>query len=129
MYPKIVKEVINLYVSDSLKRVKQDNKIATFYTKRTAEDGQINWDWQKERIKNWVRALSFPYPGAFAFYENKKIIIDKISFSEKGYDNSISNGTILQIDPDLLIKTSNGTIKIEEIRNNNIEFNKNKILS
>ena len=128
IYPKIVREVINLYVLGKIKRVKQDNTIATFYAKRTPEDGQINWDWQKERIKNWVRALSFPYPGAFAFYTNKKIIIDKVSFSEKGYDNSISNGTILQIEPDLLIKTSNGAIKIEEIRNNKIEFNENKIL-
>ena len=129
MYPKIVREVISLHVSGSIERVKQDNTIATVYGKRTPEDGQINWDWQKERIKNWVRALSFPYPGAFAFYGDKKIIIDKVSFSENGYDNSISNGTILQIEPDLLIKTSNGAIKIEEIRNNNIEFNKNKILS
>lgn len=129
IYPKIVKEIINLYATDNIKRIKQDNGIATIYGKRSPEDGQINWDWQKERIKNWVRAQSFPYPGAFSLYEDKKIIIDKVSFSENGYDNSIANGTIIQIEPSLVIKTPNGAIQLEKIRNNNIKFIKSKILS
>ena len=101
-----------------------------FYGKRTPDDGLIYWNWQKERINNWVRALSFPYPGAFTFYKDEKIIIDKISYSTVGFNNSIPNGTILLVEPKPVIKTSNGAIVLEIIRNNNkIEFVENKILT
>lgn len=129
IYPLIVKEVIDLYVAKNIKGIKQDDSNATVYGKRTPDDGRIDWAWQKERIRNWVRAQSFPYPGAFTFYDNNKIIVDKVSFSEIGYDNNIANGTIMQITPHLIVKTSNGAIKLEEVRNNEQEFIKNKILT
>ena len=129
IYPQIVKELLNLYKTKEIQSTKQDNNNATIYGKRTPNDGKINWEWQKERIRNWIRAQASPYPGAFAHYGDEKVIIDKISFSEIGFDNDVVNGTIIQIKPDLIIKTSNGAIKIEQIRNNNIEFIKSKILS
>jgi len=129
IYPLMVREIINLFEAKNIKRIKQNNSLSTIYGKRTPNDGKINWDWHKERIRNWVRAQANPYPGAFTFFDDNKIIIDKISFSETGFDNDVANGTIIRIKPDLIIKTSNGAIKIEQIRNNNIEFIKSKILS
>lgn len=129
IYPLIVREIIALFESKNIKRLKQKESIATIYGKRTPDDGKINWDWHKERIRNWVRAQTNPYPGAFSFYEDKKIIIDKVSFCETGFNNELSNGTILQVNPDLIVKTSNGAVKIDLIRNNNFEFVQNKILT
>lgn len=129
LYTPLIDKVLKNILNNNLTFTQQQNELATYFGKRTPEDGLINWNWQKERINNWVRAQSFPYPGAFTFYENRKIIIDKVLFSEIGYDDSIPNGTIIQTDPDLIIKTSNGGIKLEEIRNNKEVFIKNKILS
>ncbi len=129
IYPKVVRKIINLYATNSIKTVAQDHSLASFYSKRSPKDGQINWDWDKERIRNWVRAQSFPYPGAFAFFENEKIIIDKVSFGEYVYENSIVNGTVMEIQPSISIKTANGSIIIEKIRNSKLEFSKNIILS
>jgi len=128
VYPLMVSEIIKLYETSSIIRIKQDNSISTIYGKRTPNDGEINWDWQKERINNWVRAQALPYPGAFTFYEGNKITIDKISFCDLGFDNEMPNGMILQVKPSLIVKTPNGTVKIEEIRNNEFEFIQNKIL-
>ncbi len=36
-----------------------------FYPKRDADDGAIDWLWPVQRIVNWVRAQTRPYPGAF----------------------------------------------------------------
>lgn len=127
-YPFMVSEIIKLYESNNIIRIKQDNSISTIYGKRTPSDGEINWDWQKERINNWVRAQAFPYPGAFTFYEGDKVTIDKISFCDLGFDNEMPNGMILQVKPSLVVKTPNGAVKIEEIRNNEFEFIQNKIL-
>jgi methionyl-tRNA formyltransferase len=103
---------------------KQINKKASYFCKRTSEDGQIDWNWQKERIHNWVRAQAYPYPGAFTFYQNTKIVIDKISYTECGYTYDTPNGGIISVDP-ILVKTPNGVIKLDKIRGEvtNIEIN------
>lgn len=121
-YPIILVEIIEAFATSNMpKFFKQNETKATYYPKRTPEDGRINWNWQKERIYNWVRALSSPYPGAYTFFDNKKLIIDSIEFSDKGFSDNVKNGTILDIEP-LTIKTSNGAIKILSLRQNNIQF-------
>lgn len=127
-YPKLVKKTLGLIENKSFKRIKQNNLIATIYGKRTPENGYINWGWQKERIRNWVRAQAFPYPGAFTFYEGRKVIIDKVSFCEIGFNNIVPNGTILQVEPCLVIKTPNGALKVDLIRDSEFKFIQDKIL-
>ena len=129
IYPLMVREIIDLFETKNIKRKKQDNSVSTIYGKRTPNDGKINWDWQKERIRNWVRAQTDPYPGAFTFLDDKKIIIDKVSFCEIGFNNELPNGAILQVKPFLVVKTSNGAVKIDLIRNNKVELVQNKIFT
>ena len=128
-YPLLVREIINLFNTKNIKSIKQDETLSTIYGKRTPNDGHINWDWQKERIRNWVRAQTVPYPGAFTYLDDKKIIIDKVSFCEIGFNNELPNGTIIQVKPFLVVKTSNGAVKIDLIRNNKVVFVQYKILS
>jgi methionyl-tRNA formyltransferase len=122
-FPLVVK-VLNKIEADELIRHPQDNSKATYFGKRTPEDGLINWSWQRERIYNWVRAQSFPYPGAFTFYLNNKVVIDWIELDDYGFDYNVPNGTIVTNDP-IRIKTPNGLVKITKFRNsiNNIIVN------
>lgn len=125
-YLPIIYDVIEKIKMNELRPIIQNHKQATFFEKRTPEDGQINWDWQKERIRNWVRALSNPYPGAFSFYSNQKIIIDKVSYSDVGFHQNLPNGTILLSSPNVIVKTSNGAIQLDKIRGINFNFEKGK---
>lgn len=122
-FPLILK-VLHQIENDNLTRHPQDNLKATYFGKRTPDDGLINWSWQRERIYNWVRAQSFPYPGAFTFYLNDKIIIDWVELDDYGFDYSLPNGTIVTNSP-IRIKTPNGLVKITKFRNliNNITVN------
>lgn len=54
---------------------KQDITRQKIYPQRSPEDGQINLNWDKETIENFVRAQTKPYPGAWLKVGNKKIII------------------------------------------------------
>ncbi len=45
------------------------------YSKRTPEDGKINWQNTRENITKLVRAVTYPYPGAFSFLNGVKIMI------------------------------------------------------
>jgi methionyl-tRNA formyltransferase len=117
LYPIFIERVIKLIETDDFVLKKQDEILATWYNKRTPEDGQISWNWQKERMFNWVRALSNPYPGAFSFYKNEKIIIDSIEYSSFGYKQDDKDGLILEGGHQPIIKTTNGSIKILKTRN------------
>lgn len=129
LYPIIIQKVISMIENDQVVLVEQDETKATWFGKRTPEDGEINWNWQKERIYNWVRAQSSPYPGAFSFYNKIKIIIHKIEFSEIGFDFKQENGTILQGGNQPIIKTPNGAVKLLVIETDRmIEFIKDEKL-
>lgn len=122
-YPQMIYEILDYIDKNTLKSFKQNEENATYFGKRTPDDGQINWNWQKERIYNWIRAQSDPYPGAYSYVNNKKVIIDKISFTDYGFRNEMPNGLILKSKPEILVKTPNGVVKLEKIRNeNNILF-------
>jgi methionyl-tRNA formyltransferase len=56
-------------------RIKQDHSFATYFPKRSPEDGLIDWNWEPQKIKNFIRAQSKPYPGAFTHINGKKIIL------------------------------------------------------
>jgi methionyl-tRNA formyltransferase len=116
IYPELILELTGQIVNGKIKRIKQDNNKATNFGKRTPEDGQINWNWQKERIYNWVRAQAAPYPGAFSYLNNQKIIIDKINYSDFGFDNEMPNGLILKTEPEVLVKTPNGVVELKQVR-------------
>ena len=124
IYPLLVEKAIDIVLEDKQVYYKQDNSKATYFGKRTPEDGEINWDWNKERIRNWVRAQAAPYPGAFTYVKGNKLIIDKVIFSEMGYNSNMTNGIVLSDDP-LVVKVGNGAI---EIVNYNIEEQSFKII-
>lgn len=119
IYPGFVMEVLQSIKDNTYSRKKQDNVEATYFGKRTESDGQIDWNWQRERINNWVRAQANPYPGAFTFNDENKIIIHKIKFSEFGYLYNMTNGLIIGFNNKIpIVKTPNGCIEIIDYQSN-----------
>jgi methionyl-tRNA formyltransferase len=88
-----------------------------FFPKRTPEDGVIDWSWKTMDLYNLIRALGKPYPGAFAWFGNKKIMIWRAipfqiypSFERKKIGEivaSFSDGTFV-------VRTGDGAILIQE---------------
>lgn len=128
-YPLLVDEVINNLKNGDLSVYKQNAQDATYYSKRAPADGRINWDWQKERIRNWVRAQAHPYPGAFAYHNGIKIIINKVEYNTLGYKDTMTNGTVIAITKEgPVVKVQNGAILLKEIVSN-MQFGINDILN
>jgi len=115
LYLPLIKSVLNKIENNQVVPKPQNHTKATYFGKRTPEDGMIDWNWQKERIFNWVRAQAFPYPGAFTYANGRKLTIDRISYTEDGFDYQIPNGTVLSVDP-FKVKTPNGVILINSYR-------------
>lgn len=115
LYFPLVQEVLNKIELGTYTLTKQDESLATYFGKRSQADGQINWNWQKERIRNWVRAQAFPYPGAFSYLHGKKLIIDELVFSERGFHFDQPNGQIISVNP-IMVKTTNGVVQLKQVR-------------
>ncbi|HOG12308.1 MAG: formyltransferase family protein, partial [Smithellaceae bacterium] len=95
-------------------RIKQDLSRGSYYGGRKPEDGRISWDRTAVEIYNLIRAVTDPYPGAFAFAENGgKILIWRArpvsSVSGGGPGDVILDGQ------SVLVKTGDGAIRLQEI--------------
>ena len=66
----------------------------------------------KENVFNFVRAITYPYPGAFSFLKsnNKKIII----FKCMPYKSALKHqpGFIFKKNDDFFVKCKNGCVKL-----------------
>ncbi|TDI76008.1 MAG: methionyl-tRNA formyltransferase [Bacteroidetes bacterium] len=72
---EMIREIIPHLQKGDLPRKHQNHDEATVMPKRTPEDGLIDWNKSALEIFNWIRALTHPYPGAFTYYQNKKLFI------------------------------------------------------
>jgi len=61
--------------------VDQDHRLATWYGRRTPDDGCIVWDNDAVKILKQIRSATNPHPGAFTFCGDEKIIIWKAEIS------------------------------------------------
>ncbi|MDX6915703.1 bifunctional UDP-4-amino-4-deoxy-L-arabinose formyltransferase/UDP-glucuronic acid oxidase ArnA [Pectobacterium carotovorum] len=53
----------------------QDESQASYFGRRTAADGLIDWQKSAREINNLIRAVTEPYPGAFTFLGERKVIV------------------------------------------------------
>jgi len=65
MYPQIA--------AGRAPRTPQDHAAATTFRRRGPADGLIEWSRSAWEISNLIRAVTRPFPGAFTFWEGKKI--------------------------------------------------------
>ncbi len=120
LYPTLIGQVLAKIENNQIDRIPQKEHLATYFGKRTPEDGQIDWNWQRERIRNWVRAQAAPYPGAFSWHDGQKIIIDDVVLDNHGFNWHMPNGLILTIKP-LRVKTPNGVLHLTRTRLLNVD--------
>jgi methionyl-tRNA formyltransferase len=72
---EMIDEYIPKISEGTAPRMKQDKTKATTVPQRKPEDGLIDWSWSAKKIKDFIRAQTKPYPGAFTIIEGKKITI------------------------------------------------------
>lgn len=128
LYLPLIERVLKNTANDTLVSTVQNEEEASYFGMRNPNDGMIDWSWQKERIRNWVRAQAYPYPGAFTFSESEKLVIDEITFSNHGFSSDMPNGLVLSEDP-VIVKTPNGAVEIVRMRTTTSRILKGTLLN
>lgn len=95
------------------KKIPQNETLVTYNERRKPKDGLIDWSRSSLDCYNWIRALTFPYPGAFTFWEGKKILIweSKVSSYKEN-----KTGEILESDKKIIVSTGKGSLEITLIQ-------------
>ncbi|EMH4130862.1 TPA: bifunctional UDP-4-amino-4-deoxy-L-arabinose formyltransferase/UDP-glucuronic acid oxidase ArnA [Serratia marcescens] len=88
---------------------KQDESQASYFGRRTAADGEILWHKSAKEINNLVRAVTEPYPGAFSYLGQRKLIVWRSRVLDTQHDKQ--PGTVLSASP-LVIACGEGALEI-----------------
>ncbi|WP_277976246.1 bifunctional UDP-4-amino-4-deoxy-L-arabinose formyltransferase/UDP-glucuronic acid oxidase ArnA [Pantoea endophytica] len=82
---------------------------ATVVGRRTPEDGRIKWEQPAHTVNNLVRAVTYPWPGAFAFAGTVKFVVWKSRVHSTEYQ--AKPGTVLSVEP-FLIACGEGALEV-----------------
>jgi methionyl-tRNA formyltransferase len=93
----------------------------TYYDKRSADDGYIDWNKSVHDIDRLIRAVTKPYPGAFTMFEGHKIFIWKAQVWDTQLDFYYNSdyGEIVEVfGNDFVVKCSEGLLLVTEHEDN-----------
>lgn len=108
-------EIYKMICNTTLKILPNQNKQASYRSKRIPGDGRIDFNKPSEEICRLIRAVSYPYPGAYSYYDDRKYRFWKCS-DEQNLEYSALPGQILEIrNNKLLVFAKDITFWIEEI--------------
>ena len=95
-------------------RIPQDARRASSWPKRVPADGIIDWETRAPYLYDWVRAQTRPYPGAFTFLGDDKVVVWRARPVE--LDDAAPAGTIVATRPEgPVVACGQGGLLLEEI--------------
>lgn len=108
-------EALASIAAGSPPRREQDVSCATYATRRTKEDGLIDWRAPAVLIERLVRAVGRPYPGAFAETTDQRITVWRSSLCSKALACHAQPGQIVGLeDFSIIVQTGDGLLRIDE---------------
>ena len=98
------------------KRTQREHE-ATYTCARVPEDGHINWNSSTKTIHNLIRGLSYPYPGAYSYVKEQKIIIQKAHIPpQRKYAGRVPGRVVAMKDTGVEILTGDGSLVVENVQ-------------
>ncbi len=92
-------------------RIPQDHSKATYFGGRRPEDGRINWKDSCVNIYNLIRAVTWPYPGAFCQLKDRRLFI----WEAEPFEDTclgLKEGTVHVQDERVLVQTGKGMLRL-----------------
>ena len=107
---ELLDELLPSLLAGKAPRIPQNEAEATLFHGRKPADGLIDWTKQADEVRNLVRGVTRPYPGAFTFISAKKYFIWDAAV--KNTEKNEPAGTILSVNP-LIISCGKDALEIK----------------
>lgn len=108
----LLSDVLPSLLDGSVTYTPQNEKEATYFGRRTAADGELDWHKSAHELFNLTRAVTRPYPGAFSFIGDRKLLVWETKVVDSSSAQSNSAGKIISTDP-LQVVCGEGVLQIE----------------
>ena len=110
---ELVRELVPKLIDGSAERVAQDTRRASAWPKRTPADGIIDWETRAPYLHDWVRAQTRPYPGAFTYLGEDKLVVWRARPVE--LDEEAPAGTVVRVEGGPVVACGEGGLVLEEV--------------
>lgn len=112
----LISRLLKAYRSNSIMIKTETHDFDFWYEKRAEKDGRINFRMKTREIYNLVRGVTKPFPGAFAYVREEKVIIwNAVPFDQLLDFSGYCPGEIIDVfDGKPLVRTVDGSLIINE---------------
>ena len=111
---ELIREYVPQLLRRSAPRVPQDARRASAWPRRTPADGIIDWDTRAPYLYDWVRAQTRPYPGAFTFRGDDRVVVWRARPVE--LEAAAPAGTVVAERPEgPVVACGEGALLLEEV--------------
>lgn len=111
----MLEETLPMLACGQERRTRQDERYATWATRRTAADGLIRWENSAATIDRLVRAVGRPYPGAFCYAQGRKLTVWSCEIpAGPSRHHAIIGQVIERSETRLLVQTGEGLIALTD---------------
>jgi methionyl-tRNA formyltransferase len=93
----------------------QDPKLASYFGGRKPEDGRIDWHWPVIRIYNLIRAVTAPYPGAFALLPEGEKLFIWWAYPDGRTASDMAVGAVEFEKENVYVRASDGRLRLVDI--------------
>src|SRR5919197_1082780 len=108
---ELVREYVPKLLDGTAERVPQDGRRASGWPKRTPADGIIDWETRARYLHDWVRAQTRPYPGAFTYLGEEKLVVWRAR--PVPWEGEAAAGTVVADGP--VVACGEGALLLEEV--------------
>jgi methionyl-tRNA formyltransferase len=78
-HEELMRQYVPALIRGDAPRLPQDESRASAWPKRTPSDGIIDWNTRAPYLYDWVRAQTRPYPGAYTFLDDTRVVVWRAS--------------------------------------------------
>jgi methionyl-tRNA formyltransferase len=117
----LIREYVPQILAGTAPRVPQDPRRASTWHRRRPADGIIDWETRAPYLHDWVRAQTRPYPGAFTFLGDEKVVVWRARPVE--HPEAAPAGTIVAERADgPVVACGEGALLLEEFETGAVEL-------
>lgn len=111
---ELLRDVYPKLVAGTAVRTPQDHAAASYFGRRTPADGRIDWRRDAESIRNLVRAVTDPWPGAFTTARGERLFVWRAE--TRPAEARLEPGEVARVSSaGVLVATGGGWLELVEV--------------
>ena len=111
----LIRKLLKAYEEDNIVIRKESKDFDSWYSKRTAADGKIDFHARTREIYNLIRGVAAPFPGAYAMIGEEKVTVwEAHPFDEMIDFSAYAPGEVIDsFDGKPVVRTVDGSLLID----------------